>query len=196
MFRKAAFGVLATTICLVGCSSSSTITETEWLDVLEEQLSDTQKKQQQQAVAAREALFSRLMARLTQVIQAEGAAKAIPICQAEAPQLAEAVAKEFHVKIGRTSTKLRNPANAPPAWAQSRIEQQPTKPTFLAHRDGRLACLLPIRLKAQCLTCHGSPEQIQPDVREILTQRYPKDQATGYREDDLRGWFWVEVPKE
>jgi hypothetical protein len=24
--------------------------------------------------------------------------------------------------------------------------------------------------------------------------KYPKDQATGFKEGDLRGWFWVEVP--
>jgi hypothetical protein len=33
------------------------------------------------------------------------------------------------------------------------------------------------------------------DVRQALLQRYPEDRAIGYAEGDLRGWFWVEVPK-
>ena len=29
----------------------------------------------------------------------------------------------------------------------------------------------------------------------VLAKEYPADQATGFKENDLRGWFWVEVPK-
>ena len=52
-----------------------------------------------------------------------------------------------------------------------------------------------IRLKAQCLKCHGPKEQILPEVRDALARDYPKDQATGFQEGDLRGWFWLSVPE-
>jgi hypothetical protein len=38
-------------------------------------------------------------------------------------------------------------------------------------------------------------DRLSPAVREELKERYPADQATGFKDGDLRGWFWVEVPK-
>ena len=32
------------------------------------------------------------------------------------------------------------------------------------------------------------------NVKEALAASYPADRATGFREGDLRGWFWIEVP--
>jgi hypothetical protein len=57
-----------------------------------------------------------------------------------------------------------------------------------------LGALLPIHLKEQCVTCHGPAESIADDVREKLLELYPHDRAVGFKEGDLRGWFWVEVP--
>jgi cytochrome c553 len=54
--------------------------------------------------------------------------------------------------------------------------------------------LLPIRLVALCATCHGDATTIPAPVQERLAALYPQDQATGFRDGDLRGWFWVEVP--
>jgi hypothetical protein len=31
-------------------------------------------------------------------------------------------------------------------------------------------------------------------VKEALAEHYPEDQATGFQEGDLRGWFCIEVP--
>lgn len=45
-----------------------------------------------------------------------------------------------------------------------------------------------------CLTCHGQPEEIAPEVREKLQTLYPSDQATGYRLNDLRGAVSVAMP--
>jgi hypothetical protein len=44
--------------------------------------------------------------------------------------------------------------------------------------------------------CHGIEEQLNPRVRAELKDRYPKDQAIGFRDGDLRGWIWVELPKK
>ena len=49
-------------------------------------------------------------------------------------------------------------------------------------------------IAARCLACHGSPDTINPVVKAALAAKYPKDQATGFKEGDLCGWFWVEVP--
>ena len=45
-----------------------------------------------------------------------------------------------------------------------------------------------------CLTCHGRPEDLAPEVRARLQALYPRDQATGYRLGDVRGAVSVKVP--
>ena len=147
-----------------------------------------------QAVAAKDALFKRLSTRLMEAMGNGGPAAAIEICSREAPRLAEEVGKEHAVSIGRTSFKLRNPKNSPPEWARPLIEQRAAEPKFVDLPDGRTGALLPIKLKAQCLACHGPTEQIADEVKSQLAKLYPDDQATGFQEGDLRGWFWVEAP--
>lgn len=56
------------------------------------------------------------------------------------------------------------------------------------------AALLPIKLQPQCVMCHGPSEQILPEVKSALVDRYPQDQATGFEIGELRGWFWIELP--
>ena len=180
---------------VAGCSSEKPAASPAWVSVPEMALTQSQSGQRGNALAARDALFERLMARLTAVVQAEGPAAAIAVCQTEAATLAETVGREKGVRIGRTSDKLRNVKNQPPDWAVSPLANRPSEPTFLAGTDGRFGAILPIRLKAQCLTCHGPTESIPVPVREALANRYPQDRAVGYAEGDLRGWFWVEVAK-
>jgi hypothetical protein len=59
---------------------------------------------------------------------------------------------------------------------------------------GSLGVTLPITLAANCLACHGSPDTIDPVVKAALAAKYLKDQATGFKEGDIRGWIWGEVP--
>jgi hypothetical protein len=181
---------------VVGCSSEKPALSAVWTVVPETALTQSQNRQKAIALAAREALFERLMARLTEVVQARGPAAAIEICQSEAPILAETVGREKGVRIGRTSDKLRNTKNQPPDWAVAPLANRPTEPVFLVGPDGQFGAILPIRLKAQCLTCHGPMETIPAPVREALANRYPQDRAVGYAEGDLRGWFWVEAAKD
>ena len=181
-------------LAVAGCSRDKSDASSAWRSVAEKDLTEVQAGQHAVAVAARDALFERLSARLTAVVSKDGPAAAIAVCQSEAPTIAETVGREKNVRIGRTALKLRNPKNQPPEWAASTIAQKPGNPVFFAGPEGKLGTLLPIRLKAQCLTCHGPAETLPPPVRAALSERYPSDQAVGFAEGDLRGWFWVEVP--
>jgi hypothetical protein len=187
-------------ICLAawtfaGCSQSlppRDSVETLSLD----QLNEAQQDQREIALAARDALFQELLAELTEALSSSGPASAIEVCSQKAPQIAADVSQQFGVRIGRTSHRLRNPENVPPEWAEPLVDAQVAEPQLIALTEGRLGTLLPIRLKAQCLMCHGPKAQILPDVQQALDRAYPKDQATGFQEGDLRGWFWVSVPKD
>jgi len=149
---------------------------------------------QAKAEAARTELAGMLMGRLQEVLKTDGPEKAIDVCQNEAPAMAEKVGRSNGVRIGRTSTKLRNPSNRTPAWAESLVTAKIAEPRFIQAPDGGLQALLPIRLGQACLVCHGPEKDITPSVRMALQKKYPHDQATGYQAGELRGWFWVEVP--
>jgi hypothetical protein len=158
-----------------------------------EELSRDQQRQQQVALAARDELFQALSQRLAEVLADAGPAAAISVCKSDAPRLATEIGQQYGVAIGRTSHRLRNPQNAPPAWARPLVEREVAEASFVPLPEKALGVLLPIRLKSNCLLCHGPREQIVPQVQEALAEEYPQDQATGFAEDELRGWFWVEV---
>jgi hypothetical protein len=172
----------------VAVTSTSSIDNTPQIDS-ESILTESQKSS---LLAVKEELFTRLSSRLINAMSASGPASAIEVCQLEAKSIADEVGKQADVKIGRTGVRLRNTSNQPPSWAQRLVADRTNIPVFAKLSDGRAVAFLPIKLQAQCLMCHGPSEQIAPDVREELSKHYPQDQATGFAEGELRGWFWVE----
>lgn len=140
-------------------------------------------------LAAKEALYSQLSSRLMEALAAQGPVGAIEVCQVEAKSIADAVGEQANVKLGRTGVRLRNTDNQAPAWARQLVAQQIDTPIFARLSNGHAAALLPIKLQSQCLLCHGSGEMLAPEVIDQLAKLYPQDQATGFSEGELRGWF-------
>lgn len=163
-----------------------------WEVVEEASLTDAQTAQRDQALAARDALMGKLKNRLMEVVSKDGFAAAISVCKEDAPRLAKEVSEEQGLAIGRTSHRLRNATNQPPAWAESLVKDKVSKPTYLISEKG-LAALLPIPTGPLCLNCHGTKDGIPADILAALQEQYPADEATGFEEGDIRGWFWVEV---
>jgi len=191
---NARIAILATLLLMVaGCRQSVQETGKAWTIVTEDDMTPKQTAQLEKALAARDAMFTTLKGRLMDVIGSEGPAAAISVCSKEAPQIAERISQEHGLEIGRTSFRLRNTDNAPPTWATQLVADRVAEPTFLT-QEGKLAALLPIRIQAPCLACHGSEDTIPGPVKNALSEHYPKDRATGFQEGDLRGWFGIEVP--
>ncbi len=147
-------------------------------------------------LAAKDELFNRLSGRLMQAINGQGPTAAIAVCQKEAPQIADAVSSELGLRIGRTGVRLRNSSNVAPAWARPLVEAKTDEPMFVSLDNGHVAALLPIKLQSQCVMCHGPSDQIAPQAQEQLSRLYPADRAIGFREGELRGWFWIELPRK
>jgi hypothetical protein len=172
--------ILAFGVALCGCDRSK-INEDKYLEAGE------------QAVLP----FKRsLKAALVSGLQ-EGPTSAIAVCRTEAPKLAEK-AGSAEVRVGRTSSKLRNPANVPKPWVEpllERYESEPNhrEPAVVVIDDATVGYVEPIFAQPLCVTCHGS--HIEPDVQAKLNELYPEDQATGYVAGDLRGVFWAELPR-
>ena len=157
-------------------------------------LEEQQHGQRQIALAARDAMAARLAAELMEALGSSGPAGAVHVCQQLAPQVARDTGERFGVTAGRTSFRLRNSKNTPPEWARPLVDARAGEPRFVPLPNGGLGAVLPIRLRAECLLCHGPQDQILPEIREALAAHYPEDQATGFDVDELRGWFWISVP--
>jgi hypothetical protein len=181
-----------------GCSSSDNVTvqvDNSELSMISIVAGDEPTQvEKDQMLAAKEALSSQLSGRLMEAMGSEGPAEAILVCRQEAPKIAIAVSAAHGLQIGRTGVRLRNLNNKPPQWATSLIEAKTETPTFAKLSNGHAAALLPIKLQGQCLMCHGPQEQIAPLVQAQLAKLYPNDEATGFNEGELRGWFWVDLP--
>jgi hypothetical protein len=187
--------LLSLILCAAGCSPPARSPEAGE-SLAPDAMTPRQQTQRDVALQARDALFQRLSGKLMDVMGSDGPVAAIAVCKEEAPRLAQEVGAEYGVGIGRTSHRLRNSRNAPPDWAQSFVQDRTAEPRFRQLDSGDLAALLPIRLQAKCLMCHGKTENVLEDVKQALQEHYPDDQATGFKEGELRGWFWVTVPAD
>ena len=117
---------------------------------------------------------------------------AIAACNTAAPVIAESLSVDG-VVMGRSSHKLRNPANVAPDWVASAIDDYlagETQPVSVELENGRHGYVEPIMTQPLCLTCHG--QELQPEVAQKLAELYPEDEATGFAAGDFRGVFWVE----
>ena len=156
-----------------------------------------QKKIAHQAKQALMPLKKGLMKALKSSIKTKGAVASISMCKTKAPSITKS-AQQKNFELGRTSNKLRNLSNAPKTWIQPYLKKYQNSKAgdlpshqLVALKDNRFGYLEPIYLKPLCLTCHG--ENLSPKVKNKLVALYPKDQATGYKLGEFRGFFWVEL---
>lgn len=153
------------------------------------------------ARATADRLGQRLIAELGAQLAGGGAAAAIDVCSEIAPAAAAELSREG-IEVRRTSLRVRNPANAAGEWERAwllRLEEtvvrgeQPGEVHEVDEATGELRYLRPIVVGAVCLQCHGTVEQMDPEVRRRIAERYPEDRATCFSTGDLRGAFSVRV---
>lgn len=152
------------------------------------------------AEQAMNALQKALLERLTATMASGGPAAAVEVCRTEARAIAGAVAKEQGIELGRTSHRLRNPANAPRAWARAVVNgssgaKAAAERLKTVDLGDRVGVLRPIGTAEMCTRCHGAEGEVRRNIGAALAAAYPEDRATGFAPGDLRGWFWAEVPK-
>lgn len=182
---------------LIGCErqagSPGAASGAGWREVSEEQLTPTRKVARDAALSAIDDLQQTLLAQVSASIQQRGPAGTITVCKDLAPELAEEVGRTHGVRIGRTSHRLRNPRNTGPAWMKPVVEAQRDEVVMMAGPGDAVRLAIPIHVAAPCLACHGRPDLLAAEVVTALGEQYPDDEATGFAEGDLRGWFWVET---
>jgi Protein of unknown function (DUF3365) len=150
------------------------------------------------AIAAE--FMTTLKGELMQAMQAGGPVTAVGVCKLRAPAIAAELGALKGWQVGRTSLKLRNPANVPDDWERAGLEsfeqrkqagEDPARLEYYAvvEQDGEpvFRYMKAIPTAELCLTCHGA--KIDPAVAARLAELYPGDQARGYRPGDIRGAF-------
>jgi len=138
--------------------------------------------------------FKQQLKKALQQGMADGPVAAVNACHLEAPAIGQLFAAD-NLRVGRSSHRLRNPANTPSSWMSEIINgylsaPEALQPVVVRLVDGRIGYAEPILTQPQCLTCHGVT--IAPAVQARLFELYPDDQATGFDTGELRGIFWAE----
>ena len=144
--------------------------------------------------------FSALKTELQGGMKEGGPVNAIGLCNIEAPAIAARVSEQSEWDVGRTSLKLRNPANAPDAWEKGVLDSfesrkaagedvKKMEATAVVDEDGKrvFRYMKAIPTAELCLLCHGA--QVPADVEVKLSELYPGDQARGFAVGDIRGAF-------
>ena len=139
---------------------------------------------------------------LVKAMKAGGPLNAISTCNLKAPEITSQVNKDSNVKISRTSLKNRNPDNAPNEWQRAvlmKFEQRKAagedvvKMGYSEVVGDEFRFMKAIPTAEICLKCHGS--SIDPKFTALLDKLYPGDKARGYKLGDIRGAFYVTMPK-
>ncbi len=142
-----------------------------------------------------------LLTRLRTDLDAGGPELAIQSCHLAATAATNRAARDEGVAAGRTAARLRNPTNAARPWAAPIVARYADQPStavagFAVDLGDRVGVLRPIREQPICASCHGPEDKLSIGLRAHLAELYPRDRATGFRDGDIRGWFWVEIPKQ
>jgi len=150
-------------------------------------------------------LGGQLKGELSKAIAEGGPIAAINVCYLRAPEIAAQLSQASGARVGRTALRVRNPSNAPDELERSVLEQfsadlgsgpvdRPLEAVFEIRRGDAVErrYMRAIPTDALCLTCHG--KTIAPELATAIARDYPKDQATGFEQGQLRGAFSVVWP--
>ena len=147
--------------------------------------------------------FKVLNSKLKSAIKAGGPVAGIGVCSSEAMKLTDSISKVYNVSLKRTSLKYRNKENAPTGSEKSILELWQTQidagnpiKSSIVRSDNGITFVAPIKLKQQCIVCHGNDNFVSQDVRLKIKEHYPTDLARNYKEGELRGAWVITFPKD
>jgi uncharacterized protein DUF3365 len=141
-----------------------------------------------------------LLRELTEGLREGGPAFALKSCHIDVVGIIRRIGRQEGVAAGRTSDRLRSRANAPLPWAAALVTANAGRraadvPGFVVDLGNKVGVLRPIAQRPMCAACHGAANKLESRVRAALRDRYPHDQAVGFADGEIRGWFWVEMPQ-
>lgn len=138
---------------------------------------------------------------LLNAINTKGTEHAVDFCSTRALVITDSMAFALDAKIKRVSDKNRNLSNAADSVQNAYIQYcreellngnkpQPKRIDL----SETVVCLYPIITEDMCLKCHGNIDtDINSATLSTIKNRYPTDKATGYKSQEIRGAWVVEM---
>jgi len=148
------------------------------------------------AISTKAALGKNLMG----TIQKHGTLAAVEFCNVAAYPLTDSMAVKHNAHIKRVSDKPRNPRNQANVLEIQHIAK--FKEDFLLginpdpiveETSNGIRFYYPIETNTMCLQCHG--KAVEPEVYKSIKALYPKDEAIGYIENEVRGIWSISFDK-
>ncbi len=136
-------------------------------------------------------------------ISKQGTEHALSFCSTKAIHLTDSMSTTLATKIKRVSDKNRNPKNAANQEELKYIND--SKKIILEHKKPQPKLIekenttigyYPIMTNNMCLQCHGEKNtDINPQTLSKIEVLYPNDKAFGYKSNELRGIWVIEMKK-
>lgn len=138
---------------------------------------------------------STLKQNLQKAMKEGGPVNAVQFCNLEAMPLTNSYSAKYNTEVKRVSDRNRNPQNAANEkelavladYNSQLAAGEPLSPKVAIDADGRKHFYAPIFTGGLCLTCHGNPKSIQPELLTAIDSLYPNDKARNYTVSELRG---------
>ena len=192
--------IVTLTVLLTACATSETQPEAK--------VEAAQPKQIEESRAVAKTLVTQLGGKLKESMNKNGPAESISVCKEAAPQIAADLSRQTGWQVSRVGTRARNAqTGVPNAWQTQALasfaermkngEKADTMEFAEVVTDSsgkHLHYAKAIAVQTVCLTCHGPADTIADGVKARLRADYPLDQATGYKEGELRGAVVITRP--
>ncbi len=145
-----------------------------------------------------------LAANLVNAIKTDGAEHALSFCSSKAYPLTDSMATALNIQIKRVSDKARNPSNKANEEENKYIlnskdlltKGEAMKPQLVENEEKTIG-YYPIVTNQMCMQCHGEANtEVLPKTLEKIQELYPKDEALGYKVNELRGIWVIEMDKK
>ena len=145
-----------------------------------------------------------LASNLINAINTKGTLHALTFCADKAYSLTDSMSNELEAKIKRVSDNPRNPGNEAGKQEAAYIlkskellaKGEEIKPK-LTEINGKMVGYYPIITNQICMQCHGiQGTDVLPEILTQIENLYPDDQGIGYKINELRGIWVVEMDKE
>ncbi len=143
-----------------------------------------------------------LKTELYAVLEDSGEVAAIRVCSEKAPEISARYSSLPGWTVKRVSARYRNPNNAPDEFEKKSLEILENRPATAGgeyftwveeNGEKSFRFMSVIKMKAPCLKCHGDKAKFSDDFLTVLEERYPEDQATGFKLDEQRGALSINI---
>ncbi len=180
---------------LISCQNNTKKSQVQTQKALEKPAFDHKAFKMKGMIIAK-TTFKTFKSKISQTAEKGGLPAVVNFCHDNTHKITDSIGKSHHVIIRRTSHKLRNTDNKADIDEEAVIneylklqkEKKQMSPIVLKDTQGYVHFYAPIKTKPECMSCHGTPgKDIPENIYQMIKEKYPHDQATGFKVGDLRG---------